>query len=246
MRSLRMTARLLVGVALLSAGTAHAQLGGGIVFDPRAFAQQLKQLEQARQQVLAAKTQIDQGLQQIQQAKQLYQSVNDATNISNIANRLKSDALRTSNVSSSNLDGFTGGNLDVVGGLRGKANEVYQDLMGRVPAGASDASRAASEQGAREAAVTTGLAGNVGDSVTSRRQGLEELRSRLAAATTASERADMSARLQLEQAQMMNDQMALQAIEIQRRAKAEAAYQRSLASNQSEINKLRAEAGVTP
>jgi type IV secretion system protein VirB5 len=56
----------------------------------------------------------------------------------------------------------------------------------------------------------------------------------------------MSARLQLEQAQMMNDQMALQAIELQRRAKAEAGYQRSLASNRSEIDKLRAEAGVNP
>ncbi len=245
MRSVRLTARLLVGVALLSAGTAHAQLGG-IVFDPRALAQQLKSFEQMRQQVIAAKAQVDQGLQQIQQAKQLYQSVNDATNISNIANRLKSDALRTSNVSSSSLDGYANGNLDVVGGLRGKANDVYQDLMGRVPANASDASRTAAEQGAREAAVTTGLAGNVGDSVTSRRQGLEELRTRLAGATTASERADMSARLQLEQAQMMNDQMALNAIEIQRRAKAEAAYQRSLASNQSEIAKLRAEAGVAP
>lgn len=245
MRSVRMTARLLVGAALLCAGTAHAQLGG-IVFDPRALAQQLKSFEQLRQQVLAAKTQVDQGLQQIAQAKQLYQSVNDATNISNIANRLKTDALRTSNVSSTSLDGYTSGDLNVVGGLRGKANDVYQELMGRVPADASDASRTAAEQGAREAAVTTGLAGNVGDSVTSRRQGLEELRTRLAGATTASERADMSARLQLEQAQMMNDQIALNAIEIQRRAKAEADYQRSLASNQSEIAKLRAEAGVAP
>lgn len=245
MRSVRMTARLLVGIALLSTSAAHAQLGG-IVFDPRAFAQQLQQLEQARQQVLAAKTQVDQGLQQIAQSKQLYQSVNNATNISNIANKLKTDALRTSNVSSSNLDGFTSGNLDVVGGLRGKANEVYKDLMGRVPADASDASRSAAEQGAREAAVTTGLAGNVGDSVTSRRQGLEELRSRLATATTASERADMSARLQLEQAQMMNDQTALQAVDIQRRAKAEADYQRYLAFQQGETSKLLKEAGANP
>lgn len=243
MRSARMTARLLVGITLLSASAAHAQLGG-IVFDPRAFAQQLQQLDQARQQVLAAKTQVDQGLQQIAQAKQLYQSVNDATNISNIANRLKSDALRTSNVSSSNLDGFTSGNLNVVGGLRGKANEVYRDLMGRVPADVSDASRSAAEQGAREAAVTTGLAGNVGDSVTSRRQGLEELRGRLATAATASERADMSARLQLEQAQMMNDQMALQAVEIQRRAKAEADYQRYIAMQKSDRASYRTGMGL--
>src|SRR3546814_5272208 len=97
-----------------------------------------------------------------------------------------------------------------------------------------------------EAAVTTGLAGNVGDAVTSRRQGLEELRGRLNSSTSAAERADMSARLQLEQAQMMNDQMGLQAIELQRRAKAEANYQRSLASNRAEIDKLRTEAGVNP
>src|SRR3546814_5360077 len=90
---------------------------------------------------------------------------------------------------------------------------------------------AAYEEGSREAAGTTGLAGNVGDAVTSRRQGLEELRGRLNSSTSAAERADMSARLQLEQAQMMNDQMGLQAIELQRRAKAEANYQRSLASN---------------
>jgi type IV secretion system protein VirB5 len=82
--------------------------------------------------------------------------------------------------------------------------------------------------------------------VTSRRQGLEELRGRLNSSTSAAERADMSARLQLEQAQIMNDQMALQAIEIQRRAKSEADYQRSLASNRSEIDKLRTEAGVNP
>ena len=238
MRSLRKTACLLAGIGLFGTGVAHAQIGG-IVFDPDAFRRQLQQLNEARAQLAAAKSQID-------EAQRLYKSMNDATDIKNIANRLKNDALRSSNVSSTSLDGYTNGNVDVVGGLRGKANDVYQDLLGRISPNASEASRTASEQGAREAAVTAGLAANVGDSVTSRRQGLEELRNRLASATTASERADMSARLQLEQAQMMNDQMALQAIEIQRRAKSEAAYQRSIASNQSEIAKLRTEAGVNP
>lgn len=238
MRSLRKSAGLLVGTALLTASAADAQLlGGTIVYDPSSVNQLVAQVQQARAAVQAAN-------QQITEAQNLYKSVNNATNISSIASRLKTDALRTSNVSSTSLDGFTNGNLDVVGGLRGKANEVYQDLMGRVPSNVSDASRTAAEQGAREAAVTTGLAGNVGDSVTSRRQGLEELRTRLAGATTASERADMSARLQLEQAQMMNDQMALNAVELQRRAKAEAAYERSLAADRSEIARLRAIPGV--
>src|SRR3546814_5436292 len=80
--------------------------------------------------------------------------------------------------------------LNVVGGLRGKANDVYQDLLGRGSPTMTPEQRAAYEQGSREAAVTTGLAGNVGDAVTSRRQGLEELRGRLNSSTSAAERAD--------------------------------------------------------
>ncbi len=238
MRRLKGISIALTGSALICAGTAHAQLGTGIVFDPRAFAQQIKQLEQARQAIL-------QGKQQIEQAQSLYRDLNKATDISNVANQLKSDMLRTSDVSSSNLDGYASGNVDVVGGLRGKANDVYQDLIGRSSQSATASERTAYEQGAREAAVSTGLASNVGDAVTSRREGLDELRTRLGSATSAAERADMSARLQLEQAQMMNDQMALQAVELQRRAKSEADYQRHIAFQQSETAKLREEAEIS-
>ena len=111
MRVVRKAASLLVGIALIGASAANAQIGG-IVFDPDAFKRQLEQLNAARDQIAAAKSQID-------EAKRLYQSVNEATDISNIANRLKTDALRTSNVSSTSLDGYMNGNLDVVGGLRG-------------------------------------------------------------------------------------------------------------------------------
>jgi type IV secretion system protein VirB5 len=219
------------------AGSAHAQ--GIPVHDVGSILQQIEQVKQGVQV-------IQQGADQIREAQKLYQDLNKMTDIGNVAQQLKNDVLRTSNVSSSSLDGYTNGDLNVVGGLRGKANDVYQDLLGRGSQSMTAAQRSAYEQRAREAAVSTGLASNVGDAVTSRRQGFEELRSRLASANSAAERADMSARLQLEQAQMMNDQMALQAIELQRRAKAEADYQRSLASNRAEIDKLRAEAGVNP
>ena len=238
MRRLKFVTLALSGSALLSAGAAHAQFGG-IVHDPTAFARQLQELNEARKVV-------QQSAQQLDEARALYRDLNKATDIGNVANQLKNDVLRASNVSSSSLDGYTSGDLNVVGGLRGKANDVYQDLLGRGSPTMTPEQRAAYEQGSREAAVTTGLAGNVGDAVTSRRQGLEELRGRLNSSTSAAERADMSARLQLEQAQMMNDQMSLQAIELQRRAKAEANYQRSLASNRAEIDKLRTEAGVNP
>ncbi len=242
MGRLKFVTLALSGSALLSAGAAHAQFGG-IVHDPTAFARQLQELNEARKVV-------QQSAQQLDEARALYRDLNKMTDIGNVANQLKNDVLRTSNVSSSSLDGYTSGDLNAVGGLRGKANDVYQDLLGRGSPTMTPEQRAAYEQGSREAAVTTGLAGNVGDAVTSRRQGLEELRGRLRgrliSSTSAAERADMSARLQLEQAQMMNDQMGLQAIELQRRAKAEANYQRSLASNRAEIDKLRTEAGVNP
>ena len=237
MRRLKAIALALSGSALTLAGSAHAQ--GIPVHDVGSILQQIEQVKQGVQV-------IQQGADQIREAQKLYQDLNKMTDIGNVAQQLKNDVLRTSNVSSSSLDGYTNGDLNVVGGLRGKANDVYQDLIGRGSPTLTAEQRAAYEQGSREAAVTTGLAGNVGDAVTSRRQGLEVLRSRLNSANSAAERADMSARLQLEQAQMMNDQMALQAIELQRRAKAEAGYQRSLASNRSEIDKLRAEAGVNP
>jgi type IV secretion system protein VirB5 len=235
MRSLKVFAVVLAGSASMLAGSAHAQ--GIPVIDTSSIVQQI---EQVRQGVQA----LQQGAAQIQEAQKLYQDLNKATDIGNIANRLKSDVLRTSNVSSNSLGGYTNGDLNVVGGLRGKANDVYQDLIGRVSPTASAEQRAASEQGAREAAVTTGLASNVGDAVTSRREGLEELRTRLNGSTSAAERADMTARLQLEQAQMMNDQLALQAIEIQRRAKAEGDYQKYLASQQDSRAAFRRDMGL--
>ena len=235
MRSLKVIAVALVGSASTLAGSAHAQ--GIPVIDTSSIVQQIEQVRQGVQV-------LQQGAAQIQEAQKLYQDLNKATDIGNIANRLKSDVLRTSNVSSNSLGGYTSGDLNVVGGLRGKANEVYQDLISRVSPTATAEQRAASEQGAREAAVTTGLASNVGDAVTSRREGLEELRTRLNGSTSAAERADMTARLQLEQAQMMNDQLALQAIEIQRRAKAEGDYQKYLASQQDSRAAFRRDMGL--
>lgn len=217
------------------AGAAHAQ--GIPVIDTSSIVQQIEQVRQGVQV-------IQNGASQIREAQKLYQDLNKATDIGAVAQRLKNDVLRTSNVSSSNLDGFTSGNVDVVGGLRGRANDVYHDLLGRLPSTASAEQRSAYEQGAREAAVTTGLASNVGDAVTSRREGLEELRTRLNGASSAAERADMTARLQLEQAQMLNDQMALQAIEIQRRAKAESDYQKYLASQQDSRAAFRRDMGL--
>lgn len=230
------TRYLIFGASLLTfAATAHAQ--GIPVSDARGL---LQQIEQVRQGVQT----LQQGADQLQQARDLYRDLNKATDISRVADGLKTDAMRELNVSSSNLNGYSSGDLNVMGRLRGRADGVYQDLMGQLSPDASESARASYETGARQAAVTAGLAGSVGDSVTSRREGLEELRSRLGTASSAAERADMSARLQLEQAQMTNDMMALQAVELQRRAKAEADYQGYLTLQQRESAKFKRQMGI--
>lgn len=235
-----MTARklryLVTGASLLTiAASAHAQ--GIPVTDTRSLFQQL---EQVRQGV----SMLRQGADQLQQARDLYRDLNKATDIGRTADSLRTDAMRELNVSSGSLDGYASGDLDVIGRLRGRSDSVFQDLMGQLSPDTSESARASYEVGARRAAVTAGLAGSVGDSVTSRREGLEELRSRLATANSAAERADMSARLQLEQAQMTNDMMALQAVELQRRAKAEAEYQGYLTLQQRESAKFRRQMGI--
>ncbi|WP_242443668.1 type IV secretion system protein, partial [Sphingobium sp. LB126] len=126
MRSLKVVALALAGSGLLVASAAHAQLGGGIVFDPSAFKRQLEELNEARR-IFA------QGTEQLNEAKTLYRDLNKATDIGNVANQLKNDVLRTSDLSSGSLDGYTSGDFNVVGGLRGRANDVYQDLIGRGP-----------------------------------------------------------------------------------------------------------------
>ncbi|WP_236036212.1 type IV secretion system protein [Rhizorhabdus histidinilytica] len=224
------------GAPLLMVATA-AQAQGIPVSDTRGLFQQL---EQVRQGV----SMLQQGANQLQQARDLYRDLNKATDIGRVASSLRTDAMRELNVSSGSLDGYANGNLDVIGRLRGRSDSVYQGLMGQLSPDVSDGTRASYETGARSAAVTAGLAGSVGDSVTSRREGLEELRTRLDNANSAAERADMSARLQLEQAQMTNDMMALQAVELQRRAKAEADYQGYVAAQDRQLSRLKSQAGV--
>ena len=226
---------LLAGASLVFASTAQAQ--GIPVTDTRSLFQQL---EQVRQGV----SMLTQGAAQLQQAKDLYRDINKATDVGRIAGGLRTDAMRELNVSSSSLDGYASGDLNVIGRLRGRSDSVFQGLMNQLSPDLSTNVRANYESGARQAAVTAGLAGSVGDSVTSRREGLEELRSRLGTASSAAERADMSARLQLEQAQMTNDMMALQAVELQRRAKAEADYQGYLTLQQRENAKFRQQMGI--
>lgn len=196
---------------LLFAAPMPALAQGMPVHDSASLVQQINAVRQALQIVA-------QGKQQIAEAQKLYQDLNKLTDIPQLAQQLKSDALRELDISGGSLEGFGNGNLDVVGAGRAKADAVYRDLLKQLGLAGSEQSRAAFDLNARNIGITAALAENMGAAVTSRAEGLEQLRGRLASAATAKEVADLTARLGLETAAMQNDQLRLQAIALQQQA----------------------------
>ena len=181
------------------------------VHDSANLIQQINAVRQAIQVV-------QQGKEQIAEAQKLYQDLNKLTDIPQLAAQLKSDALRQLDTSQGSLQGFGSGNLDVVGAGRARADSVYRGLLDKLGLSGSEQSRAAFDLNARNIGITAGLADNVGAAVTSRAQGLDQLRNRLSTAATAKEVGDLTSRLQLESAAMQNDQLRLQAIALQQQA----------------------------
>ena len=200
-----------LSATLLFAAPLPAFAQGLPVHDSANLLQQINAVRQAIQVVA-------QGKQQIAEAQKLYQDLNKLTDIPGMAQQLKSDALRELDTSQGSLQGFGSGNLDVVGAGRAKADTVYRGLLEKLGLSGSDQSRAGFDLNARNIGITAGLADDIGAAVTSRSQGLDQLRTRLTTATTAKEVGDLTARLGLESAAMQNDQLRLQAIALQQQA----------------------------
>lgn len=201
----------ILSATLLLAAPLPAFAQGMPVHDSAGLIQQINTVRQTLEMV-------KQGKEQIAEAQRLYEDLNKLTDIPTLAQKLKTDALRELDTSNGSLEGFGNGDLNVVGAGRAKADEVYRGLLDRLGLAGSEQSRAAFDLNARNIGINAGLAENVGSAVTSRAQGLDQLRTRLATASTAKEVADLTARLQLESAAMQNDQLRLQAIALQQKA----------------------------
>lgn len=201
----------ILSATLLFAAPLPAFAQGMPVHDSASLIQQINTVRQTLEMV-------KQGKEQIAEAQRLYEDLNKLTDIPALAQQLKTDALRELDTSNGSLEGFGNGDLNVVGAGRAKADEVYRGLLDRLGLAGSEQSRAAFDLNARNIGINAGLAENVGSAVTSRAQGLDQLRTRLATASTAKEVADLTARLQLESAAMQNDQLRLQAIALQQKA----------------------------
>ena len=134
------------------------------------------------------------------------------------------------------------------GSYGGRSDAIYQDMLERLGVSANGDQTDVRYQSARSIAMDKAMAEGMGEAATSRGEGLEELRSRLASASTAKEVADLQARIQLESASMMNDQLRVDAMERARRAEQAAKTAEALSSysrdREEQLARARAAAGM--
>src|SRR3546814_18279628 len=121
---------------------------------------------------------IEQGRQQIAEAQQLYQGLNQLTDVSSIANQLKTDSLRTLGVDVNSLERMARGDFSG-GGYGGRYDAIYQDLLERLGVSAHGDQTAVRYQTPLSLAMAKHMAVGMGDEATWRGDGSEDRRKRL-------------------------------------------------------------------
>lgn len=191
-----------------------------IVFDPQAYARQFEELQELTKQLDTMK-------EQLSEAKALYDSMNQLTNVNDIASLLNSDELRhylpaefseiegLIDGSGSGLAGLTDsldGYLDQNRHYQSEANNFYAQELDRI---------------ARQTGAKHSIGQAVYETASRRIDQLEQLRERVSTAGTAKEVMDLSARLQAEQALLQNEVLRMQGLAMIQQARADMDGQRA-------------------
>lgn len=200
-----MKPRLLAVATVIALGFSAASAQAAmIVHDPVNY---LKLIDQAR----TALDQLNELKAQVEQGKQLFDSLNDASGVNQLANLLNLPSLREFLPELENLQAAARGDLDALGaiGARAKAIREGSRLHQASPGDTlGEALEATGLQAARDLAL--------GEAVTAagaeRLAGLEELQEAIDAAPNARAVLDLQARTAVEQAMIANDQMRLQGL----------------------------------
>ena len=216
---------LLSATALALVATAapsHAQM---TVTDPGAYVRMLRQIQEARAQLVELQEQVQQGTELIGQGQRLYESLNQISNVNSIGGLLNTPAVRTLLPAEfSDAQKLMSGDLQDLGSLTSRATAIRD--ANRIYAPANTADLTAAEEYYRETLEKTGVRAArdmaVGERVTktadSRLEGLEQLRQALSTAPNARAVLDLQARIDAEAAMIENDQMRLQGIAIMQAA----------------------------
>lgn len=200
-----MKPRLAATVAALALGlagtTAQAQM---IVHDPTSYAKLIAQAQTALDQLNELKSQVQQG-------KQLFDSLNTASGVGQVAGLLGFPELREFLPDIEALTSAAKGDLTALGKIGERADEIREanrlytapdgDLLGIDLEAAGD--RAARDLALGQAVTTAGA---------ERLKGLKDLQQAIDAAPNARAVLDLQARATTEQAMIANDQMRLQGL----------------------------------
>ena len=205
--------RTLLGIAapaVVAACATPASAQGIPVFDTTTYLQALQTARQTLQIV-------EQGRQQIETAANQLQSLQKLTNMSEIANTLNLPQVRNIlPTTTTDVTTLFGGDLTRLGSLGTLASNI-QSRFRISPSGSSEADEAynqALRNSTGSAATTAALGENTLAITQARMQGLDQLRQQLAAARDPKDVMDLQARIAVEQAQLQNDMLKMQAIQL--------------------------------
>lgn len=195
-------------VALASfASPASAQ--GIPVFDSSSYLQALATVQHTA-------TMIQQGEQQITQATNTFNSLSKLTNVNNIAPQLLNSQVRNI-LPSTTIDASTllSGDLTKLGSLSSLATSMQTKYGLSSTGSTADAAYAqALKDATGSSAATAALGENTLSLTQTRMQGLDQLREQLSSAKDPKDVMDLQARISVEQAQLQNDMLKMQAIQM--------------------------------
>jgi len=218
---------------ILTAAAAAIALGAAalpaqaqqIVFDPRAYAQMIEEARTTLQQLQALQAQVEQG-------QQLLDSLNTASGVNALADRLGLPAVRNPLPDLSALRAAADGDLSALSDLADRAEAIRRETRLYTPPEANlgpaetyyrDSLERAGARTARDLA----LGEAIDRAADQRLEGLEALRRALDTAPNARAVMDLDARFAAEQALIQNEQVRLQGLAITQAAEARLEEQRA-------------------
>ncbi|MDQ1159601.1 type IV secretion system protein VirB5 [Sphingomonas sp. SORGH_AS 950] len=193
----------------LAAFASPAAAQGIPVFDTTTY---LQALQTAKQTL----TMVDQGRQQIQQAADTFNSLSKLTNVNAIATQLLNSQVRNI-LPNTTIDAATllKGDFSQLGALGGLASNIQSRYKLSSSGSDADAAYSAALRDATGSAATMAALGENTLAVSqTRMQGLDQLREQLSSAKDPKDVMDLQARIAVEQAQLQNDMLKMQALQM--------------------------------
>lgn len=207
---MRHTRKIVFALAPLALGTAAspASAQGIPVFDSSTYLQTLSTVTNTLKM-------IEQGKEQIETATNELKSLQKLTDVNSVASNMFDSSVRNI-MPTTSMDAGTlfGGDLTRIGSLGTRASSIQSEYLLSGTTSADAAYNQALKDATGSAAATAAFGENTLAITQTRMAGLDTLRAKLDSATDPKDVMDLQARIAVEQAQLQNDQIKMQALQM--------------------------------